>query len=413
MRRFDGLRSLGLLCRSAAVAAAATAVGWTAVQGLREPAAALAFGLLMVLGEAVRTELPGGRDVAPLGAAAAFGYALLGETGGSPAAPGAAQVVAVCAAALLLGAVPAVLAGAAPSVEHACRRLLTVGFAAVCFQPLHGSGLVGPGQAVPAMLVVLLATGLFGAVLGAGLDTPGSGLPYGVLLREELRGRRGLGAAVCATAAVMASAVAVAGLWALPVFCVPLLPTQLALRRYAASQAVYRQTIASLARATEVAGHTVAGHSHRVAALSREVGRRLGLRESELLVLEYAALMHDIGQLSLLDPVPGGATEPLDPRVRRRIAALGGAVVRQSGVPEEVALIVEQQAGRYRDQPVAARVVRAVNAYEELAGGSGGRADPVGGPLGALERLRLATAHELDPRVVEALACAVSRGAVR
>ena len=57
----------------------------------------------------------------------------------------------------------------------------------------------------------------------------------------------------------MALAVAVAGLWALPVFCVPLLLTQLSFRRYAAVRATYRQTIASLARATEIAGYTPPG----------------------------------------------------------------------------------------------------------------------------------------------------------
>ena len=38
------------------------------------------------------------------------------------------------------------------------------------------------------------------------------------------------------------------------------------------------------------------------------MGRELGLAEMDLLDLEYAALMHDIGQLALPDPIPGGAT---------------------------------------------------------------------------------------------------------
>lgn len=123
-------------------------------------------------------------------------------------------------------------------------------------------------------------------------------------------------------------------------------------------------------------------------------------------VLEYAALMHDIGQLSLLDPVPDGATAPLPPDQQRRIALLGGAVVRQTGAPAEVAMIVERQADPYRDQPVTARIVRTVNAYDDLSGGSAGP----GGPLRALERLRLATAQDHEPRVVEALARVLSCG---
>lgn len=51
----------------------------------------------------------------------------------------------------------------------------------------------------------------------------------------------------------------VVGLWALPVFSVPLLLTKLSFRRYAAVRTTYRQTIASPARATEIAGYTPAG----------------------------------------------------------------------------------------------------------------------------------------------------------
>jgi hypothetical protein len=117
-------------------------------------------------------------------------------------------------------------------------------------------------------------------------------------------------------------------------------------------------------------------------------------------------LMHDIGQLSLVDPVAAGATEQLDPALQQRIALLGGAVVRQTGVPAEIAVVVEQQANPFREQTLTARIVRAVNAYEDLVAGKAA----VEGSLRALERLRLGGAHDYDPRVVEALSRVVSRG---
>ena len=196
-----------------------------------------------------------------------------------------------------------------------------------------------------------------------------------------------------------------AGLWALPVCGVPLLLTQTAFRRHAAIRATHRETIASLARATEVAGYTPVGHARRVSELSHAMGRELGLGGRSLAALEHAALMHDIGQLSLVDPVAGGATSSLDQVERRRIALLGAEVVRRTGAPEEVARIVEGQADPYREQPLAGRIVRTANAYEDLAGGG----TAVGRGLQALERLRLDTAHEYDPRVVEALTRVVAR----
>ncbi|MFC3575706.1 HD-GYP domain-containing protein [Streptomyces yaanensis] len=397
-----------VLAHTAAALLAAGSLGVTLWHGLCEPGVALAFGLLVAVGELSRWSGSGEREPAPLGAAGALSYALLGQNAGQPIHHGVPQVVTVVLAASLAGCVPHVARGRGSTADHLTRRLLTVGFAAVCFQPLYDHGrLHGRGGPAYALLVValLVLTTLCDAVLAAALARSRTRWPFGPLLRDELRARLGIGSAVCATGAVMSPAVAVVGLWALPVFSLPLLLTQLAYRRYAAVRTTYRQTIASLARATEIAGYTPAGHARRVAALSRAVGRELGLTEPELTVLEYAALMHDIGQLSLVDPVPAGATAALPAEEQRRIALLGGAVVRQTGVDAEVAVVVERQADPYREQPVSARIIRTVNAYEEMAREEGGP----GGPLTALERLRLACARDYQPEVVESLARVLQR----
>ncbi|MDF3297971.1 HD domain-containing protein [Streptomyces tropicalis] len=399
--------SLTVLIRGSALLVALAAVAATLLDGLHERGAALAFGLLVLLGELTRWTGEGVREAAPLGAAGALSYALLGEDAGRPTHHGPLQAVAVVLAVSLLGSVPHIARGHRRVPDHLARRTLTVAFAAVCFQPLCAGGTfrAGGGSAHALLLLALLVlTVLCDAVLGAALAHCRTRWPFGPLLREELRGLPGVGSAVCATGAVMALAVAVVGLWALPVFSLPLLLTQLSFRRYAAVRTTYRQTMASLARATEVAGYTPAGHARRVAALSRAVGRDLGLAEPELTVLEYAALMHDIGQLSLVDPVPAGATSGLPAEEQRRIALLGGAVVRQTGVDAAVAVVVERQADPYPDQPPAARIVRAVNAYEEKSRDAG-----PGGALAALEALRLATAGDYAPDVVESLARVLSR----
>ncbi|MYS10214.1 metal-dependent phosphohydrolase [Streptomyces sp. SID6041] len=390
--------------------------------GVDEPGNALAFGTLVALGELTRwgtapaagalpaRETPGSGEPAPLAAAGALAYALLGASAGTATSHGVLQTVAVVVAAGLAGIVPHLARGRQPGLDHLARRILTVGFAALCFQPLYNSGTVvrhlGEGPAYALFLVLLLGlTALCDAVLAALLLRARTGFPYGPLLRDELRALRGIGSAVGATGTVMALGVAAAGLWALPVLAVPLLLTQVSFRRYAAVRTVNRQTIASLARATEIAGCTPPGHAHRVAALSAAVGRELGLSGTELAVLEHAALMHDIGQLSLVDPVPGGATALLPAEEQRRIAVLGGEVVRRTGVPEAVAVVVERQADPYREQPLPARIVRTVNAYDDLAGGEG-----AGAALDALERLRLGIARDHHPDVVECLARVLARG---
>jgi response regulator RpfG family c-di-GMP phosphodiesterase len=232
-------------------------------------------------------------------------------------------------------------------------------------------------------------------------------------LRDESRAIIGIGAAIGATGVLIALASDVMGAWALPVFAIPLLVTQFSFRRYAAIRATYLQTIRALSRVTEVGGYTEAGHARRVSQLSLAVGRELGLTEVALQDLEYAALMHDIGQLSLADPIPGGATVVAAPDEQRRIAEMGAQIVRQTGVLDHVALIVERQAEPYRrpgeqvdpSVPMQSRIIRAVNAYDDLVGGS----LETERRLQGLERLRLGMAYDYDPRIVETLTRVVER----
>ncbi|MCX4627675.1 HD domain-containing protein [Streptomyces sp. NBC_01443] len=412
--------------RGAAGVLTLAGLGHTLWYGVVEPGTALAFGALIACGELARRDTRDrradgdprgardaaeGRQPAPLGSAGALAYALLGPNAAQSTHHGVLQIVAVVVAAALAGIVPHVARGRGPAADHLARRVLTVAFAAVCFQPLYNSGRlehgIGRGPYLVLFLLFLLGlTALCDAVLAAAPAGARAGRPYGPLLRDGLRAQLGIGSAICATGVVMALGVAVAGLWALPVFCLPLLLTQLSFHRITAIRTTYRQTITSLARATEIAGCTRPGHSRRVAALSCAVGRELGLSERELTVLEYAALMHDIGQLSLVDPVRAGATAGLPAAEARRIAVLGGEVARQTGVPAEVAVVVERQADPYRDQPVAARIVRAVNAYDDLLGGT----RHPDGSLAALEQLRLGTGRDYQPEVVECLARVLARG---
>ena len=196
------------------------------------------------------------------------------------------------------------------------------------------------------------------------------------------------------------------GLAAVAVFAAPLLVTQVALRRYAGIRATYLQTVRALARVTEIGGYVETGHSARVSRLAVAIGRELGMPEAALLELEYAALMHDIGQLSLRDPVPGGATVLVAREEQRRIAEYGAEVIQQARVLDSVADIVRRQsrprrpADRSQPPPLSSRIIRAANAFDDLVGSS---VDPSRAAAEAVERLRLDTAAEYDPPVVDAL----------
>ena len=154
-------------------------------------------------------------------------------------------------------------------------------------------------------------------------------------LIDEARGTFGLTAALSTTGALIALAERSLGVIAIPLFLFPLLLTQFAVRRYAMVRATYRQTIRALSRLTEIGGYTEPGHASRVAGLATAIGRDLGMSEREVLDLEYAALLHDIGQVSLAEPIPRGATVMAAPADQRRIAHDGAEIVRQTGVLDE------------------------------------------------------------------------------
>jgi hypothetical protein len=418
-RRLDDVTGTALLV-AASLGLVLFAACYTAVHGLDQPRIAVAFGAVVAVGELVRITLPGDREAAPLGAAGALAYALLTTVQDTPTTHDLWQVVAVTSIATLVGAMPHVAAGRAPRLEQIARRVLTTAFAAAIFRPLylqdafrHDIGWIFALELVFIAGLVLLFDAALAAIVRADRDRA----PFGRAVVEELRAVIGLGSAIGATGVLIALAARITGLSALPVFCLPLLLTQFSYRRYASIRQTYLQTIRSLARVTEVGGYTEPGHVRRVADLSVAVGTEMGLSDAQLRDLEYAALMHDLGQLSLAEPIPGGATVFASLSERDRIAMQGADVIRQTGVLDRVALIVERQADPYRrpheqmdgSLPLASRIIKAVNAYDDLVGSS----LDSGRRLEAVEQLRLGMVYNYDPQVVATLARVVERHSVR
>jgi hypothetical protein len=445
------------------------AVAQTAAEGLRDPRIAVAFGALIAFGEVLRLNLPGDRETAPIGFAGALAYALLIKIGTHVVQLSAEQVVTVATIGMIIGALPHLAVGRPARVSGMAARLLCVACVAYIFRPLAGNSTLDGNWRLAFALMTSLAVLalLLEAVLTALLRVDEQRARFRVALVDEMRVQLPLGAAVGASALLIAFAAEVMGLYSLAVFTAPLLVTQVAFRRYAGIRATYLQTVRALAKVTEIGGYVEAGHSERVSRLAVAIGRELGIHEPQLLELEYAALMHDIGQLSLRDPIPGGATVLVSRQDQQRIAELGADVIQQAQVLGSVAEIVRRQNEPYRDvegavnghsvprpspghtapgsssghaapapssgrtasrstsghaapapssgspppgppplgPPLSSRIIKAANAFDDLVGSS---LDP-GRAAAAVQRLRLDTASEYDPATVEALSRVVNR----
>lgn len=405
-----------LICAAALLTVAG--IARTASAGLSASDIALCFGGLIAAGELARLTMPGNREVAPISTAAALGYTLLLDVGGTPTDHGPLQVVAVMATGMAAASLLHLAVGRPPQADALARRLLSGALLAFAFRPLAGPlyELTGPGRdnwwpALGAMTVLVCLMLMVDVGIAAVLRAERVRTAVPVAIRDELHMAVPLGAAVAASGLLLALASHSMGLAALLVFAAPLLVTQVAFRKYAGIRATYLQTVRALSRVTEVGGYVEAGHSRRVSRLAQGIGRELGMSESTLLELEYAALMHDIGQLSLRDPIPSGATVLASPREQRSIAELGAAIIRETGVLDGVAELVRRQCEPYLGDgeagppPLGSRIIKVANAFDDLVGGSTDqeRVDAV------LQRLRMDTGHEYDPVVVEALATVLQR----
>ena len=288
-----------------------------------------------------------------------------------------------------------------------CTRLLAVACVAFIFRPIVPhlfEPRPKPWELAFSIMVVLLMLGwLIETTIGALIRADDVGARFRVAIRDEMRLQWQLGLAVGASVIIAVFGTKVMGLMELAVFIGPLLVTQVAFRRYAGIRATYLQTVRSLARVTEVAGYVEEGHSRRVSWLAVSVGRGLGLTEPQVLALEYAALMHDIGQLSLREPIPGGATLQVTASEQEQIAGFGAEIIRETRVLDDVAELVRCQSWPARGHdpapPLGSMIIKAANAFDDMVGSSTDRDRSAA----ALEQMRL-DPIEYDAEVVAVLA---------
>ncbi len=391
--------------------------------GLKYASVAIAFGLFIAFGELLRLALPGNREAAPIAMTAALAFAMVLDIAGYNSGNGGylpipfepTQIVAVAAFGMALGALPHIAAGRPAGVSSMSARLVAIAFVAFVFRPMvtaHLLMLGSPRRAAMAFMVMAILVALawlIETVITAVIRAEDLRARYTVTLADELRVQWRLGLAVGVSAIITVFAASAMGLYELAVFAGPLFVIQLAFRRYAGIRSTYLQTVRALAQVTEVAGYVDSGHSRRVSKIALAVGRELGMSEPELLNLEYAALMHDIGQLSLVEPIPAGATIAVAKTTARRIAEFGAEVISQTGVLDAVAEIVRCQWLPYRGgavkPPLESRIIKVVNAFDDQVAGSSDR-DRI---TAAISCIRDEMEHEYDPAVVAALATVTGR----
>ena len=206
-----------------------------------------------------------------------------------------------------------------------------------------------------------------------------------------------------ASAGLFALAQPIIGWWAVPMAVVPYAISHVSFTLLAGTRRTYGQMIRALSKLPEVAGLSPEGHAANTAMLAATMARGMGMHPDDVTQLEYAALLHDIGRITVEDPADEPASSDL--------ARWGAEIIRQAPYLAQVADYVEQHDDPYRRPGEAhdagvgieARIIKVAGAYD--------RAHRIHEmePVEALEVLHRRTAYDYDPAVVARLRAVLRR----
>jgi putative nucleotidyltransferase with HDIG domain len=193
-----------------------------------------------------------------------------------------------------------------------------------------------------------------------------------------------------------------------------LLAVRVTFQLYANNRNFYREITGVLERALTFKDPDTGSHSERVALLATELGKELGIVDTDLDLLRHAALLHDVGKVAVPDAILG-KPGPLDPRERTAMdqhVAAADNILETSRYLGPLAEMVrghhERLDGKgYPDRiegggiPLASRIIAVADAYDAMT-----QDRPYRAALPEHEvvlRLLAGSGTQFDPAVVRAL----------
>lgn len=414
MRRL--LASHGGIPVAAAVALTAGLAPFTDFGGGERLPFLIAIVVFIAIGELLEVTLPWGGTVT-MGAAPAIGFMLAMDCDHVRAAASSCALTgngpAEVAVAFAIGGtlalfVRALLKRGLRLQNFAMQSLTVVAASGVyaALSQLDARDAFGPPNiSYLGIIGVFIVTILCDALLPAFAGVVGERLRLLPLLRSRLRASAALQMALVSVGSLLALAHPALDKnfpWSFLLILVPLAATQYSFRQFSSIQKTYLQTVGALAKVPEMAGYTPPGHSRRVADLAVDIALELGIEGRKIEEVQYAALLHDIGRVSLPDPESAN-----DTTYRLQVALEGAAIVKETGYMPGVANIIGQQHEPYRrrgenqnrELDMGAKIVKVASAYDDLVNPGG----PTRSPWDALERMHLGMAYEYDPGVIQAM----------
>ena len=182
---------------------------------------------------------------------------------------------------------------------------------------------------------------------------------------------------------------------------------------FSSVQEAYLATVRALAAAVDAKDPYTRGHSDGVAAYALQIGEALDFTPEQMIALEMAAYLHDIGKIGISEDIllkPGKLTDAEMSQMRHH-PLIGANILRPVAFPWPIAPIVRHHhehfdgegypAGlRTEEIPILARVLTVADSFEAMVADRPyrrGRSQQE-----AILELRRCTGSQFDPRIVQA-----------
>jgi HD-GYP domain-containing protein (c-di-GMP phosphodiesterase class II) len=404
------------ICLTVVAAAGSSALGWQQAGLPRDVFALIVLAVLGLLSQALRVTVLNRVSLA-------------------------AGSIVNLAASVLVGPVGAAVVSALPLLLYADTRRLSVRTFNTAMGALLGSlcGLVylwaggatdlttlrGPGEmlmrvGLPLMIADIVQS-LANVMLLGGVVWADQRMRYRPFVMQLLTtsGLAQIGYGVIGFLFVILWVPAQVGPFSAVLILLPLFVARWAFVQYGEEESAHERTLAAFVAATEARDPYAAGHSARVAQLAVWTGEVLGFSATETTALRYAAMLHDVGYVSVPLALHGRS---------RPTSAEWVAITRHPdqgvAILQDIAFLQGSLAGirhhheRFdgrgypeglsgHDIPLMARVIAVADAYDALTTQHPGHT-AYEGPV-ALGLLVARGGTHLDPDVVRALGLALER----
>jgi putative nucleotidyltransferase with HDIG domain len=169
------------------------------------------------------------------------------------------------------------------------------------------------------------------------------------------------------------------GMWTILLFVIPIFLARYSFKLYLEMKEAHINTVAALASAIDANDPFTHGHSYRVSRYALIIGNAMGLSSRDLEVLEYGALLHDIGKIAIQHDILLKETKLTEEDffTLKQHPTIGADIVENLKFLKEAAILVryhhEQPNGRGYPEglrgdeiPIGARIILVADAFDAM-----------------------------------------------